>query len=68
MHSRYPANFQAPRGAEDPDEVQLKIIFDAEGKKLAQPLPRKLSGAQAQQIVTEVDPFLKGIEVTDYFD
>ncbi len=33
-------------GAEDPDEVQLKIIFNAEGQKLAQPLPRKLSGAQ----------------------
>ncbi len=52
----------------DPDAVELKILFDAEGNRLEEPALRRLSGPQAGQIVAEVEPFTKGIEVSDYFD
>jgi HD-GYP domain-containing protein (c-di-GMP phosphodiesterase class II) len=52
----------------DPDSVQLKIIFDAMGQKLAEAPRLNLIGTGARRIVAEVDPFTKGVEVTDYFD
>jgi len=52
----------------DPDTVELKILFDGEGRKLSDPRRLKLDGSEAKRIVAEVDPFVKGIEVTDYFE
>jgi putative nucleotidyltransferase with HDIG domain len=49
------------------DAVELKILFCASGEKLDHPIPGALIGNEAQRIVAEVDPFIKGIEVTDYF-
>ena len=53
-------------GTTDPEAVRLKILFDGEGRKLATPPVRELTGKQAACIVAEVDPLVKGIEVTDY--
>lgn len=55
-------------GVQDPDAVQLKILFDENGEKLAQPQRRDLAGAEASRIIAEVDPFSKGIDVVEYFD
>ncbi len=55
-------------GTQDPDSVRLKILFDKNGACLAEPRRLDLSGPEAQRIVAEVDPFLKGVEVTDYFE
>lgn len=52
----------------DPDAARLKILFDENGQQLAEPRRVDLSGHEASRIVSEVDPFTKGIEVTDYFD
>lgn len=54
-------------GTKDPDAVELKILFDAEGNRLEAPGQLFLSGAEAQRIVGEVDPFTKGVDVTTYF-
>ncbi|MEJ2699989.1 MAG: HD domain-containing protein, partial [Desulfuromonadales bacterium] len=52
----------------DPDSVRLKILFDENGRRLEVPLRLDLPGPEAGRIVAEVDPFIKGVEVTDYFD
>jgi HD-GYP domain-containing protein (c-di-GMP phosphodiesterase class II) len=51
----------------DPDSVRLKILFDENGGRLADPLRLNLIGKDARRIVAEVDPFLKGVDVTEYF-
>jgi hypothetical protein len=52
----------------DPDSVRLKILFDENGRRLEEPRRLDLPGPEAGRIVAEVDPFLKGVEITDYFD
>jgi hypothetical protein len=52
----------------DPDSVRLKILFDQNGALLTEPHRLDLPGAESRRIVAEVDPFSKGIEVTDYLD
>lgn len=54
-------------GTNDPDAVKLKILFDANGARLSSPTAMELSGVETIRIVGEVDPFTKGVEVTDYF-
>ena len=54
-------------GHKNPDDVVLKIIFGTVGEKLPEPFTLELNGVEAKRIVGEVDPFVKGIEVTDYF-
>ncbi len=54
-------------GHKNPDDVVLKIIFGTVGEKLPEPVILELNGVEAKRIVGEVDPFVKGIEVTDYF-
>lgn len=54
-------------GKRNPDDVFLKILFGKAGEKLPEPYSLDLSGADVIRIVGEVDPFVKGIEVTDYF-
>ena len=55
-------------GIDHPDEVQLKMIFDDEGEMLDEPRHLELTGNATQRIVAEVDPFVRGIDVTDYFE
>ncbi|OHB31449.1 MAG: hypothetical protein A2X84_11795 [Desulfuromonadaceae bacterium GWC2_58_13] len=50
------------------DAVEMKIIFSASGEKLDEPIRVALVGNEATRIVAEVDPFVKRIEVTDYFE
>jgi len=52
----------------DPDSVRLKILFDRQGNRLDQPALMDLFGGEAKRIVREVDPYAKGVEVTDYFE
>ncbi len=54
-------------GKKNPDDVFLKMLFGTVGEKLPTPYDRELSGSDVIKIVGEVDPFVKGIEVTDYF-
>ncbi|AMV71316.1 HD domain-containing protein [Desulfuromonas carbonis] len=55
-------------GIDCPDDVQLKILFDSDGEPLDDPLLMELSSDNARRIVAEVDPFVRGIDVTDYFE
>jgi len=52
----------------DPDSVRIKVLFDDSGNRLEQPRRLDLLGRDSRRIVSEVDPFAKGIEVTDYLD
>jgi putative nucleotidyltransferase with HDIG domain len=52
----------------DPDSVRLKILFDRNGTLLTEPALLDLPGTDSQRIIAEVDPNVKGIEVTDYLD
>jgi len=54
--------------SEEKEAVELKIIFSSSGEKLDEPIPVALIGSESERIVAEVDPFVKGIEVTDYFE
>ena len=55
-------------GLKNPDDVVLKMLFGTVGEKLPEPYNLELNGIDSKRIVGEVDPFVKGIEVTDYFD
>ncbi len=48
--------------------MELKILFASSGEKLHEPLQVSLKGDEAERIVAEVDPFVKQVEVTDYFE
>lgn len=52
----------------DPDSVRVKILFDHNGTLLPEPRRRDLQGADSRHIIAEVDPYTKGIEITDYLD
>lgn len=52
----------------DPDSVRLKILIDQNGALLTEPRRLDLLGTDSQRIIAEVDPFTKGIEITDYLD
>jgi len=52
----------------DPDSVRLKMLFDEDGELLGQPHRLDLLGPDSRRIVSEVDPFSKGVEVTEYLD
>jgi putative nucleotidyltransferase with HDIG domain len=52
----------------DPNLADIKIIFEAAGRLLDEPYRLHLGPTQPQQIVAEVDPFTKGIDVVDYLE
>ncbi len=54
-------------GTDNPDEIELKILFNTEGKHLLEPCSRSLSSNEKNQVVAEVDSFIKGINPIDYF-
>lgn len=49
------------------DAVKLKILFDQAGVKLPMPPVVELVNEETARIVGEVDPFTKGVDVTEYF-
>ncbi len=53
-------------GIDNPDEIQLKVLFDREGRRHPKPAMRYLGSRETRKIVAEVDPFLKGINPVDY--
>ena len=53
-------------GIENPDAVELKILFDPLGEHLKKPRILNLTAGEKKRIVSEVDPFIKGVEVIDY--
>ncbi len=53
-------------GIDNPDEIQLKVLFDREGRRHPEPSMRYLGSQETRKIVAEVDPFLKGINPVDY--
>jgi putative nucleotidyltransferase with HDIG domain len=53
-------------GIDNPEEIQLKVLFDREGRRHPKPSTRYLGSRETQKIVAEVDPFLKGINPVDY--
>lgn len=55
-------------GTRHPNEVRLKILFDSDGELHDEQVLLDLSEEEATRIVAEVDPFVHGIDVTDYFE
>jgi len=53
---------------EKPDDLRLKILFDSNGDMLDEPRIEEMAGSDTARIAAEVDPFSKGINVTDYLD
>jgi HD-GYP domain-containing protein (c-di-GMP phosphodiesterase class II) len=53
-------------GIDNPDSVQLKILFDSTGTQLETPQIVNLDADQNKRIISEVDPFIKRVEVIDY--
>jgi HD-GYP domain-containing protein (c-di-GMP phosphodiesterase class II) len=53
-------------GIDNPDEIQIKVLFDREGRRHPKPSIRHLGSRETRKIVAEVDPFLKGINPVDY--
>ncbi len=54
-------------GTDNPDEIELKILFSADGQHQPEPRSRQLSSSEKHQVVAEVDSFIKGINPVDYF-
>lgn len=52
--------------AQAQETVHLKVLFAADGEANQNPPVIILAGAETGRIVGEVDPFSKGIDVTDY--
>lgn len=52
----------------DAREIELKILFGADGRPLPVPEKRLLGGRSSEQVVAEVDPFIKGVHIPDYLD
>lgn len=53
-------------GMQGREALQLKLLFDADGRQLSNPELLELALQERTQIVAEVDPLTKGIQVTDY--
>ena len=49
------------------EAIKLKILFDSNGTKLTTLPLVELVNAETARIVGEVDPFTKGVDVTEYF-
>jgi len=54
-------------GLQGGEAMQLKVLFDADGRPLPAPEPLELALDNLWFIVAEVDPLIKGIQVTDFF-
>ncbi|MEZ4484920.1 MAG: HD domain-containing protein [Syntrophotaleaceae bacterium] len=54
-------------GTDNPDEMDLKILFSSDGQRLQEPHCRQLASTDKHLVVAEVDAFIKGINPIDYF-
>ncbi len=54
-------------GTDNPDEMELKILFSADGQHLSEPRSRQLASSDKHLVVAEVDSFIKGVNPVDYF-
>jgi putative nucleotidyltransferase with HDIG domain len=54
-------------GTDNPDEIEIKVLFNADGKHLPEPHSRQLASNGELLVVAEVDCFVKGINPVDYF-
>ncbi len=54
-------------GSDNPNEVELKILFSTDGKHQLEPHTTQMASSKKHQIVAEVDSFIKGINPVDYF-
>ncbi len=54
-------------GTENPEEMELKILFNTDGQRLLEPFSRYLTARDRHLLVAEVDCFIKGINPVDYF-
>jgi putative nucleotidyltransferase with HDIG domain len=55
-------------GLHGSEVMQLKVLFDEEGRQLSAPDPLDLPTSELWRIVAEVDPLSKGIQVTDFLN
>ena len=55
-------------GAGQKTSLRLKVLLDGDGNLLEDLPVLELNGAEIDRVVAEVDPFVKGIKVTDYLD
>jgi putative nucleotidyltransferase with HDIG domain len=54
-------------GTDNPDEIEIKILFDADGQHLSEPRLLQMASNVKHLVVAEVDSFIKGINPVDYF-
>lgn len=54
--------------SKDPSLADIKIIFDATGNRIDQPLTLFIRPDKPRLIIAEVDPTTKGLDVTDFLD
>jgi putative nucleotidyltransferase with HDIG domain len=52
---------------QQPDSVRLKMLFDMDGSAIQEEPMLELFGADAGRIVAEVNPLIKGVDVSAYF-
>lgn len=54
-------------GTDNPNEIEIKILFNADGEHLSEPRSCQLASNVKHLVVAEVDSFIKGINPVDYF-
>lgn len=54
-------------GRDNTEEIELKILFNAQGDRLEQPPVRQLGSNDGHLLVAEVDSFIKGVNPVDFF-
>lgn len=54
--------------SKDPSLADIKIMFDATGNRIDQPLTLFIRPDKPRRIIAEVDPTTKGLDVTDFLD
>ncbi len=54
-------------GRDNPEEIELKIVFNARGERLETPELRKVESNNTHLLVAEVDAFIKGVNPLDFF-
>jgi len=53
---------------QDTNLADIKMLYNSVGTLLEEPFMTQLHPTQARRIIAEVDPYTKGIDVTDFFD
>ncbi|MBE0576877.1 MAG: HD domain-containing protein [Desulfuromonadales bacterium] len=53
---------------QDTNLADIKMLYNSVGTLLEEPFMTQLHPTQARRIIAEVDPYARGIDVTDFFD